>query len=117
MTVLVNFGAGRSHGIGEGAVVLFDAAASAAGVLFCTLSTVAIVSVDLTALLLSCLIGFSQLRGTFITTGVRIDQDILREACYGLLRPRLCEVDSQQEHVQVLFECSEGCPHAHVVAN
>ena len=51
---------------------MFDAAASAAGVLFCTLSTVAIVSVDLTALLLSCLIGFSQLRGTFITTRLRI---------------------------------------------
>ena len=48
---MVNFGAGNSHGIGEGAVVLFDAAASAAGVLFCTLSTVAIVSIDLTALL------------------------------------------------------------------
>ena len=67
---MVNFGAGRSHGVGEGAVVLFDAAA--AGVLFCTLSTVAIASIDLTALLQSCSIGFSQLRRIFITTGLRI---------------------------------------------
>ena len=34
VTILVNFGAGHSHGIGEGAVVLFDAAAAAGRVLF-----------------------------------------------------------------------------------
>ena len=36
-------------------------------------------------------------QGDFHYHRVRIDRDIMREACNGLVRPRLCEVDSQQE--------------------
>ena len=69
MTILVNFWAGRSHGIGE-EPLFYLTQQQEEEECFYTPSTVVIVSIDLTALFPSCSIGFSQLRGTFITTGL-----------------------------------------------
>ena len=113
VTVLVNFGTGRSHGVGEGAVVYLTQQQE------CNLHIInvrySVNRLDYLVTELSDRLFAAQ--GDFHYHRVKNNRDILREACYGLVGPRLCKVDSQREHVQVLFECSEGCPHAHVVAN
>ena len=95
MTVLVNFGTGRSHGIGEGAVVYLTQQQQQQQKEECNLH---IIYVRYSVNRLDCLAPelFNSLfaaQGDFHYHEVWVDRDfLLREARDGLVRPRLCEV-------------------------
>ena len=110
---LGHFGTGRSHGVGEGAVVYLTQQQE------CNLHIINVrYSVNRLDYLVPELIDWLiASQGDFHYHGVWVDRDILREARDGFVRPRLCKVDSQRELEQVLFQGSEGCLHVLAVAN
>ena len=93
VTILVNFGTGRSHGVGEGAVVYLTQQQE------CNLHIINVrYSVNRLDYLVPELIDWLiASQGDFHYHGVWVDRDFLREARDGFVRPRLCKVDSQRE--------------------
>ena len=94
---LGHFGTGRSHGIGEGAVVYLTQQQQQQQKEECNLH---IIYVRYSVNRLDCLVTelFNRLfaaQGDFHYHKVKNNWDIMREARDGLVRPRFCNVDSQ----------------------